>query len=338
MSTSPHLAHALGAPINGLAWNTDTLAAACGDGTLHLTRPTLDKPARIEVSASPLLALITTPEGFVTAAENGDVHLTTPQGDTRLLAATKYMFLENIVYYPKKNQILAATGKKVTVINIGSPGTSHQLPVTTPSTIAGLALSPIGPRLAVSHYGGVTILPLDNPKNPPRNLAWKGSHLGLTYSPDGKWLISAMQEQAIHLWRLSDSLDLQMRGYPSKITQFSWDNTGTILGTNGGGGVPLWNFATDKGPAGTQARVLADSQSQTTLVTSMAMHPKGPFCAIGYSDGLTLLTQTEEDRAILLHEPANQPTTHLAWSATGLFLAAASASGNLTLTDFAAIA
>jgi WD40 repeat protein len=146
-----------------------------------------------------------------------------------------------------------------------------------------------------------------------------------------------MQEQAIHLWRLSDSLDLQMRGYPSKITQFSWDHTQTLLATNGGGGVPLWDFSTFKGPAGTQARVLADSGAQATLVSALAMHPKGPFCAIGYSDGLYLLTQTAEDRAVLLHEPNNSAATQAAWTPDGLHLATAHANGNLTLTDFSAL-
>lgn len=331
---TPHTTHNLEA-INALAWHESTLAAACGDGTLHLTRPGLEKTHAVQVSTSPLLALITVPEGFATASESGDIHLTTPQGETRLLASTKYMFLEHLAWFPKKNQILAATGKTITVIN--PDGSTTKLPHTLPSTISGLALSPIGPRVAASHYGGSTILPLDNIKNDPRLLPWKGSHLGLTYSPDGKWLISAMQEQAIHLWRLSDGLDLQMRGYPSKITQFSWTHTGTVLATNGGGGVPLWDFSTPKGPAGTQARVLADSGTQETLVSAVAMHPKGPFCAIGYTDGLTLLTQTVEDRAVLLHHPNNQATTHLAWHPTGTYLATANAAGTLTLTDFAAL-
>lgn len=335
MTTSPHITYPLNAPINGLAWEGETVAAICGDGHLHLARPGMEKALAVEISSSPLLGIVATPEGFATASESGDIHLTTAQGETRLLASTKYMFLEHLAYFPKKKQILAATGKTVTVVNMD--GTKSELPHKLPSTISGLAISPIGPRVAASHYGGSTILALDNPKNPPRVLPWKGSHLGLTYSPDGKWLISAMQEQAIHLWRLSDALDLQMRGYPSKITQFSWDHSGTILGTNGGGGVPLWDFSTFKGPAGTQARVLADSGAQNTLVTALAMHPKGPFCAIGYSDGLTLLTQTVEDRAILLHQPNEQPCSHIAWNATGMHLATANANGTLMLTDFAAL-
>ncbi len=113
---TPNITHNLAAPINGLVWNTDTVAAACGDGTLHLTRAGMETTLAVQVTDSPLLGLISVPEGFATAAENGDIHLTTPQGETRLLASTKYMFLEHLAYFPKKNQILAATGKKIAVI------------------------------------------------------------------------------------------------------------------------------------------------------------------------------------------------------------------------------
>jgi len=330
-----HTPYPLGTPVNGLAWHEDTLAAAGGEGTLHLLRPGLAKPLAVAVSTSPLLAVISTPDGFATASESGEVHLVTPQGEATLLAETKYMFLENILYYPKKQHILAATGKSVTIIH--TDGTTTKLPHPLPSTIGGMALSPLGPRLAVSHYGGATILALDNVKNPPRTLPWKGSHLGLTFSPNGKWLVSSMQEQALHLWRLADGLDLQMRGYPSKITQFSWGSDGVTLATNGGGGVPLWSFATDKGPAGTQARVLAESGTQEVTVSALSMHPKGPFCAIGYTDGLALLTQTAEDKAILLHQPTNSPVTHMTWSPSGMHLATAHPHGTLTLTDFASL-
>jgi WD40 repeat protein len=339
MQSAAHSVFPLTAPLNGLAWHENTLAAIGGDGTLHLLRPEMDAPRSLTLAPhSALLGLITTPQGFVTAADSGDLHLTTPQGETTLLAGTGHMFLEHMAYCPRTQQVFAATGKKLTAVKL-KDGTTTILPHILPSTIAGLAVSPIGARIAASHYGGATILATDSPKNAPRSLTWKGSHLALTYSPDGKWLISAMQENAIHLWRLSDGMDLQMRGYPAKINQFSWDVSGLNLATNGGFGVPLWNFSNkEKGPAGQQARVIADSGAQETTVSAVAMHPKGPFCAVGYADGLALLTNTDQDRAVLIQEPASTPLTHLAWSPDGLTLATTTASGTLTLVNFTKLA
>lgn len=321
----------VGAPINGVRWLGGKCAAAGGDGCLHLALGGGEKAVNVKVSDAPLLGLIETPEGFVTSDESGNVHLITVEGEVRLLAATKSMFLEHLAWWAKGRKVLAATGKTVTMISMD--GTMTPLPHKVPSTIGGMAVSPIGPRVAVGHYGGATVLALDNVKNPPRELPWKGSHLGLTYSPDGKWLISGMQEQAIHLWRMNDGMDLQMRGYPGKITQFSWASDGVTLGTNGGGGVPLWDFATTKGPAGTQARVLADSGTQEVLVSALAMHPKGPFCMVGYTDGLVLLVNTDQDRAVLLHEPKQAAVEHCAWTDDGMFVAVA-VGDELVVTDF----
>lgn len=341
MTTAAHSTFTLPAPLNGLAWHEDTLAAIGGDGSLHLLRPDMEAPLSLAIAPqSALLGLVPTPHGFVTAADNGDLHLTTPQGETTLLHSTGHMFLEHIAYCPRTKQILAATGKKLTAVKL-TTAEATLLPQTLPSTIAGLAVSPLGARVAASHYGGATILATDSPKNPPRTLPWKGSHLALTYSPCGKWLISAMQENAIHLWRLSDGMDLQMRGYPAKISQFSWSPSGLELATNGGFGVPLWNFSNkEKGPAGQQARVIADSGAQETTVSAVAMHPKGPFCAVGYADGLALLTNTDQDRAVLIQEPPapQHPLTHLAWSPTGLHLATTTAAGTLTLVNFTKLA
>lgn len=336
-------------PLNALAWSqaTDappTCAIASGTGTLFLLRQSMAQPLALPLAAEgALLALVSTPHGFVTATDTGQLHLTTPQGETTLLATLPTPFTEHLAYSAHADLLLAASGRTLTALSL--PHGEVKFTSQLASSIGGLAASPIGRRVAASHYNGTTILDLAAPKNPPRTLEWKGSHLALTYSVDGKWLISAMQEQAIHLWRLSDGLDLQMRGYPGPISQFSWSHDGQLLATNGGSGVPLWSFKDKlKGPAGTQAQVVADSGTGGMLVTSVAMHPKGPFAAVGYTDGLALLANTQSNQSILLKAPPTPntqhptPITHLAWSPDGLLLTLADESGHLTLTDFSQLA
>ena len=50
----------------------------------------------------------------------------------------------------------------------------------------------------------------------PTLLKWAGSHVAAAFSPDGKFLISAMQENALHGWRVADAKDMRMGGYPAK--------------------------------------------------------------------------------------------------------------------------
>ena len=38
----------------------------------------------------------------------------------------------------------------------------------------------------------------------PELFDWKGSHLDVTFSPDGRFLVTSMQENALHGWKLAD--------------------------------------------------------------------------------------------------------------------------------------
>ena len=54
----------------------------------------------------------------------------------------------------------------------------------------------------------------------PELLAWKGSHHEVNFSPDGKFLITAMQEPMLHGWRLADRKHMRMSGYSARVRSF----------------------------------------------------------------------------------------------------------------------
>src|SRR5690606_11583252 len=82
------------------------------------------------------------------------------------------------------------------------------------STVAGLTFDPSGQRLAVAHYGGVSLWIAWRGGWRRTPLNWAGSHIAVTWSPSGKFIVSSMQENALHGWRLADKKDLRMSGYP----------------------------------------------------------------------------------------------------------------------------
>ena len=101
------------------------------------------------------------------------------------------------------------------------------------STIGGIAIDQNGRRIAVSCYGGVTLWRLEKNKWKSSKFAWKGSHGKVGFSPDGKYLVTTMQENELHAWRIRDKANFAMSGYPSKVKSFTWAGDNPYLVTAG---------------------------------------------------------------------------------------------------------
>ncbi len=185
------------------------------------------------------------------------------------------------------------------------------------STVGGLAFAPKGLRLAIAHYNGVTLW-FPNVRATPETLAWKGSHLAATFSPDGRFLITSMQEPALHGWRLADKQDMRMAGYGVRVRSLAWTADGKWLATSGSTQVILWPFQSKEGPMGKTPKTLAPTGELAEVV---ACHPNEGVIAVGYADGLVLLVRVDDGAEILAKEPSPSPITALAWSADGRQLA-----------------
>ncbi|NNC00993.1 WD40 repeat domain-containing protein, partial [Corallococcus exiguus] len=111
-----------------------------------------------------------------------------------------------------------------------------------PTTARGLAFAPKGYRLAISHYNGATLW-FPNIEAKPDILDWKGSHLDVSWSPDARFVVTSMQENALHGWRLQpDKGHMRMSGYPSKTRSLSWSADGKWLATSGAEAAIIWPF------------------------------------------------------------------------------------------------
>ncbi len=203
-----------------------------------------------------------------------------------------------------------------------------------PSASRGLAFMPKGYRLAVTHYNGVSLwFPAAEAK--PETLEWKGSHLDITVSPDGRFVITSMQENTLHGWRLSDNKNMRMAGYPAKSRSLSWSSDGKWLATSGSDACILWPFQGKDGPMGAAPRecgVRAEVQ-----VTRVAFHPTAFVVAVGYEDGMVLLCRITDASELLVRRPdagVHRKISTLAWDARGarlLFGAENGEAGLLTL-------
>jgi WD40 repeat protein len=159
-------------------------------------------------------------------------------------------------------------------------------------------------------------------------LPWAGSHLAVTFSPDNKFLVTAMHEAALHGWRLADNRHMRMTGYPGRVRSISWSPGGKALATSGAEAVILWPFASKDGPMGKEPAMLAPLKAR---VTAVACHPDQAILASGYEDGTVLIVRLGDGAEILVHRNGGAAIAGLAWNAKGTLLAFAAEDGEAGL-------
>ena len=244
---------------------------------------------------------------------------------TPLATDAKRRWIDNVALHPD-GAFAWSAGKTAFVRG----GKNEEKSFDAPTTVGGLAFAPKGLRLAVAHYNGVSLW-FPNMAAKPEILEWAGSHLAVTFSPDNKFLVTAMHEPALHGWRLADSRHMRMTGYPGRVRSMSWSAGGKALATSGADTVILWPFASKDGPMGKEPAMLAPLQAR---VSAVACHPKQDIFAAGYSDGTVLMVRMEDGAEILVRRNGPAAVAALAWNAKGTHLAFAAEDGDAGLLEF----
>jgi WD40 repeat protein len=270
-------------------------------------------------------------KGFVSGGDNGRLICTAADGSIVPLLSAPGRHLDVLAVSRNAKLRAAAAGKEVALLD--ASGATITRISDHPSTVSGLAFNPKGKRLAVSHYGGVSLWWTASLGAKPQRLNWRGSHIGVTWSPDGAYVMTAMQECELHGWRLKDSDDMAMRGYSAKVRSMDWLAKPSWLVTGGAECVVAWPFA-GAGPHGKAPTELC--QGAGSLVTQVAVHPNQPLIAAGFDDGSVMvasLPNDGDDNVFRLRPPDGARVTALAWSQDGTRLAAGHDTGALALFD-----
>src|SRR5262245_15656071 len=267
------------------------------------------EPRRIQVHSGGILATACDDERVLTAGDAGKAVATNATAASGTLATDpKRRWIDRIAAGPD-GAIAWSTGKTAFV----QTAKREERTLEFASSVGGLTFAPRGFRLAVAHYNGATLWFPNAQNAAPERLEWKGSHLETTFSPDGKFLVTSMQEPALHGWRIADRKDMRMSGYPARVRSMAWTADGKWLATSGADQVILWPFQGKDGPMGKQPRMIAPHQHKVAVV---ACHPGQEVVAVGYEDGMILLVRIEDGAEILARKPGDAPVTALAWDQT----------------------
>ncbi|WP_213740773.1 WD40 repeat domain-containing protein [Bradyrhizobium sp. dw_411] len=279
--------------------------------------------SRVSVHGGGILCAAADSGRIVLGGDDGKLVSLNAKGEVVLLATdAKRRWIDNVALHP--DGVVAWSVGKTAFVHTGK-GEDKSFEV--PSTVGGLVFAPKGLRLAIAHYNGVTLW-FPNMVGSAEVLEWAGSHLGVVFSPDNKFLVTAMHEPALHGWRLADSRHMRMTGYPGRVRSMSWSAGGKALATSGADSVILWPFASKDGPMGKEPAMLAPLQARASMV---ACHPKQDIFAAGYSDGTILMVRLQDGAEILVRKNGTAPVSALAWNAKGTLLAFADEEGDAGL-------
>jgi WD40 repeat protein len=254
-------------------------------------------------------------EGVITGGDDGRVVWARPGGVTQIAKVRGW--IDAIDASPESGLIAFSAGREAHVRDVKDEGFARVF--AHERTVAALAFDPKGRRIATASYGGAFLWYARIAEQKPQALRWAGSHIAAAWSPDGRFLVSAMQENALHGWRLGDAKDMRMGGYPAKPKSIAFLAKGALMATSGANGAVVWPFAGANGPMGKEASEIGAEES--ALVTLVAAHPAGLRLSAGLDDGRVWTADLQSRGVMWLKAEKGAPITALAVSPDGRRLA-----------------
>ena len=327
IATFPCGDYAVAAAANGRVF-----AVALGDGTVRLIdSETLDAESitvRAHDGAALCLTADTEKGAFLSGGDDGKLVRSTFAGAPEVIAEVKGRWIEHVTAHTGSGVRAYASGKDAYVIG-KKGGAARKL--THATSVGGLAINPKGKRLAVTHYNGVSLWWLASQSAEATRLEWKGSHLQVIWSPDGDYVMTAMQENSLHGWRLSDGEHMRMSGYATKVRSMAFSRRGHFLATGGSERVVCWPF-TGGGPMGKAPTEFGGAGE--AFVTAVAAHPLHDVFAAAFDNGALLIGQPGAGGVRLVMKPNGNAVTCLVWSPDGEKLLAGTENGDIHVADF----
>ncbi|MFT8347105.1 WD40 repeat domain-containing protein [Gluconobacter oxydans] len=263
-------------------------AALTADGELVLIpRDRLRDPESWTVVAAHdgglCLAQDCAPDAFLSGGEDGKLVRTFADGRSETLHEGR-RWIDCVASTP--DHLAFSTGKQIEVRKAEGRETLKVL--EHPSTVTGIVFDAKGKRIAASHYNGASMWFVQAKVDTVRPFEWKGSHIAIAIHPGGEALVTSMQENDLHGWRLSDGHNMRMSGYPKQVKSLAFTRNGRWLATAGADAIILWPFF-GGGPMGKAPAELA--RLPGLFVSAVCPNPKEDIIAAGYEDGTVVLAE-----------------------------------------------
>jgi len=309
------------AQITAALFDRDGAVFALGDGSVRFEDGSYNA---VHDGAILCAALHPSGEGVVTGGDDGRVIWSRKQEAGVLATSERGQWVDAIDASAETNLIAFSAGKIVSVLDATDAGFRRDF--QHERTVSGVAFDPKGRRIAASTYGGTALWYARIAQQKPTMLKWAGSHTGVVFSPDGSFVVSMMQDAQLHGWRLKDSKDMRMGGYPSKVRSLAFLSGGQLMATSGAQGAVLWPFTGANGPMGREATEIGYDEG--SLVALVAARPAHGVMAAGLNDGRVWLADPAGQGLNFLKADKGAAIAALALSPDGRRVAWADEDGN----------
>ncbi|MFI4996727.1 MAG: WD40 repeat domain-containing protein [Hyphomicrobiales bacterium] len=315
----------LGAHVTEACFLGGTAVFALGDGRIVLRQGGEDE-REVAAHDGAVLVCAHDAKSLYSGGDDGRLIRSDACGATEVIAEEKGKWIDAVALSPS-GALAWSSGRSVKVLD----KSRKVKEATAPSSVRGLAFAPKGHRLAYAHNGGASLW-FPNTKTEPEFLDWKGSHIDITFSPDGRFLVTSMQENALHGWNLAEKRHMRMTGYPAKSRSLSWSHDGKWLASSGAEACIIWPFTDKDGPMGKAPR---ECGVRNFRVTRVACHPKAFVVAIGYDDGCVLICRVTDGSELLVRRASSLSgaISALAWDEEGARLAFGTQGGSAGWLD-----
>ena len=274
------------APVTVAVSLGNCIAVGFGDGSIRFFRPGLANTVT-QAHDGVVLCMAADGDHVLTGGDDGRFLKTSSNGVVNQIASFGTKWVDCVA--ANGEQYACSSGRDA---HVWSKGKANAAVLKHISTVGGLAFDARGKRLAVSHYGGVTLWSRTERRWKSTKLIWKGLHGVVSFSPDGKYIVTAMQENALHGWRLRDKANLAMSGYPAKTKSFAWVGSTPYLVTSGANEAVCWPFDSKDGPMNRSPICIANGGEE--MVTHVHPMPNKSVVFAGFRDGKVLLAEIDE--------------------------------------------
>jgi len=296
--------------VTAVAWDAtgDHAAAASLSGRVRVIGCTGTPVAELPAHPLGATALAWSPRAprLAVAGQDGRVRTWEPPGHTQVVWEQPDWI--GAVAWSPNGAWLAMGAGRILGVRHGDAETVRTYP-RLPSTVTDLAWSFDSRRVGVACYGGPRWFePGREADAAVAHFDWKGSLLRLVVAPSGKWVAAGNQDRSVHVWRLWSGDDMQMTGYPNKITALAWSPSSRYLAVGSIADVTLWDFA-GRGPRGTTPKALTGFEHGTRAVT---FSPDGDLLAAATGDGVLVWEHRRGSEPVAVVAPGFAAST-VAW-------------------------